>query len=292
MSSFKLGGLFLATIIAAHDLSGVGRCSLTTALAVLPAFGHTCYPLPTAVLSQQTGLPGYSFLDMTAHLPAYLAGWRDLPEPGISPDWIYTGFLGNGEQAAMLSEFIKSHPDAVAAIDPVMGDNGEVYPCYDEGFVREMRRLARSAHILLPNSTEFNLLCGLPGSRELPQEPDGLISMALSLGAPGLRAVIITSAVYQAKTCNLFIDAEKKSALAVPYRHSGVAYGGAGDLFASVVCALAANGADISRAVRHAADFVSGAAALMPAGSDPRLGIRYEPLLCKFINSIEEDHII
>ena len=38
-----------------NDLSGFGRCSLTAAISVLSAMGVQACPLPTAVLSAQTG---------------------------------------------------------------------------------------------------------------------------------------------------------------------------------------------------------------------------------------------
>ena len=38
-----------------NDLAGFGRCSLTAAISVLSAMGVQPCPLPTAVLSAQTG---------------------------------------------------------------------------------------------------------------------------------------------------------------------------------------------------------------------------------------------
>ena len=42
-----------------NDLSGFGRCSLTAAISVLSAMGVQACPLPTAVLSAQTGYEDY-----------------------------------------------------------------------------------------------------------------------------------------------------------------------------------------------------------------------------------------
>lgn len=39
-----------------NDLAGFGRCSLTAAISVLSAMGVQPCPLPTAVLSAQTGV--------------------------------------------------------------------------------------------------------------------------------------------------------------------------------------------------------------------------------------------
>ena len=44
-----------------NDLAGFGRCSLTAAISVLSAMGVQPCPLPTAVLSAQTGFESLFF---------------------------------------------------------------------------------------------------------------------------------------------------------------------------------------------------------------------------------------
>ena len=45
----------LKKVAAIHDISGVGRCSLTVIIPVLSAMGVQVCPVPTAVLSAHTG---------------------------------------------------------------------------------------------------------------------------------------------------------------------------------------------------------------------------------------------
>lgn len=45
-------------IAAVHDLSGVGRVSLTAVIPILSSMGFQVCPLPTAVLSNHTQYPG------------------------------------------------------------------------------------------------------------------------------------------------------------------------------------------------------------------------------------------
>ncbi len=52
-------------IAVINDLSGFGRCSLTAAISVIAAMGVQPCPLPTAVLSAQTGYPSYYCDDYT-----------------------------------------------------------------------------------------------------------------------------------------------------------------------------------------------------------------------------------
>ena len=46
-------------IAVINDLSGFGRCSLTAAISVISAMGVQPCPLPTAILTAQTGYPDY-----------------------------------------------------------------------------------------------------------------------------------------------------------------------------------------------------------------------------------------
>lgn len=45
----------LPRMAAVHDLSGMGKCSLTVALPIVSATGVECCCIPTALLSTHTG---------------------------------------------------------------------------------------------------------------------------------------------------------------------------------------------------------------------------------------------
>ena len=74
-------------IAAVHDLSGVGRVSLMVVIPILSTMGFDVCPLPTAILSNHTQYPEYSFLDLTDEMPKMIAGWKKLE---IEFDAIYT----------------------------------------------------------------------------------------------------------------------------------------------------------------------------------------------------------
>ena len=112
-------------VAAVHDMSGLGRCSLTVALPVLSAMGAQCCPLPTAVLSAHTAFPAShlaTFLDLTDEMERMLLHWRKLH---VSFDAIYSGFLGSERQIGilhrLLSEFRRK--ETLVLVDPVMGDH-------------------------------------------------------------------------------------------------------------------------------------------------------------------------
>ena len=49
-------------IAAVHDISCMGRVSLTVVIPILSTMGFQVCPLPTAVLSNHTQYPSFSFL--------------------------------------------------------------------------------------------------------------------------------------------------------------------------------------------------------------------------------------
>ena len=118
---------------ALHDLSCFGRCALTVIDPVLSAMGIQCVPVPTALLSTHTG--GFSDMYFCA-LDDAIRGIADHFEKlGLRFDAVYTGFLGSAEQAGVIGEFIDRFGSddgrggtPLVLVDPVLGDDGELYP--------------------------------------------------------------------------------------------------------------------------------------------------------------------
>ena len=75
-------------IAVINDLSGFGKCSLTAAISAVAAMGVQPCPLPTAVLSAQTGYPSYYCDDYTDRMGNITEEWRKMD---VHFDGIYTG---------------------------------------------------------------------------------------------------------------------------------------------------------------------------------------------------------
>ena len=144
-------------IAVIQDLSGLGKCSLTAAIPVLSVMGVQAVPLPTAVLSNQTGYPSYYCDNYTEHMEQIMDEWE---KRGFSPDGIYTGFLADEEQADKILDFLRRFrkEKTMVLVDPVMGDNGNAYGIYTEGLREKMLQLVGNAHVITPNLTEALLL--------------------------------------------------------------------------------------------------------------------------------------
>ena len=153
-------------VAAVHDMSGLGRCSLTVALPVLSAMGAQCCPLPTAVLSAHTAFPAShlaTFLDLTDEMERMLLHWRKLH---VSFDAIYSGFLGSAGQIGLIEDFYRQfrREGTLVLVDPVMGDHGKPYRTYTPELCGRMRDLAAQADVITPNPVSYTHLT-LPTKR-------------------------------------------------------------------------------------------------------------------------------
>ena len=92
-----------------NDLSGYGNCSLMAAIPVLTAMGVRVHPVPTAVLTRQTGYDRYSMEDLTGFMPQFTADWQE-----VQPDGIITGFLSNPAQGDCIADFLAVHRTTAA----------------------------------------------------------------------------------------------------------------------------------------------------------------------------------
>ncbi|HBM80407.1 MAG TPA: pyridoxamine kinase, partial [Clostridiaceae bacterium] len=104
---------------------------------------------------------GYKFVDFTDHMEDFIDHWHSL---GIKFDCIYTGFLGSPRQAGIIKKFISNfhYEGQLVVIDPVMGDDGELYSSMDNEMVEGMKELIGSADIITPNMTEAAFLLDEP----------------------------------------------------------------------------------------------------------------------------------
>ncbi|MDD6176165.1 MAG: pyridoxamine kinase [Firmicutes bacterium] len=264
-------------IAAINDLSGFGRCSLTVILPVLAAAGMEACPLPTAVLSSHNGFPDRTFCDLTGELLPAAEQWQRL---GLHFDAVYSGFLGSVRQIDLVRQIFSMLSDGqtLRFVDPVMGDNGRLYSCYSAEMAEKMKELAACADVIVPNLTEAALLLG----REPVLEPTGEQTEELlrQLSELGPRLTVLTGVRRGSKIGAAVYDRDRNS---VHYALADTVDGsfhGTGDLFAAVMLAALLRGESPQTAAGTAAGFVSRAIrTTRAAGTDPRFGVRFEPLL-------------
>ncbi len=267
-------------VAAIHDLSGMGRCSLTAAIPILSILKVQPCPIPTAVLSCQTGYSHFSFLDLTNEMRNMHKSWI---EEGFKFQGIYSGFLGSKHQVDIVIDVIKSNKESIVFVDPVMGDNGELYKIYDNDMCIKINELIKYAHVLTPNLTEACLITGKEYSKLIISE-EVLLNIAKDIADMGPNQVIITGIVDNNKIGNFAYDKESAEYYYTSVEYNNESYSGTGDVFTSIICGLIMNNYELKYAVDKATDFIYKVIKYsLMQDCDPKNGVLFEPLLKELI---------
>lgn len=239
-------------VAAIHDISGVGKCSLTVIIPVLSAMGVQVCPVPTAVLSAHTGYGEFVMRDLTDYMTPALQHYKKM---GTKFDCIYSGFLASEEQIDHCLDFFASYPKALKVVDPVMGDDGKSYATYTKKMCSRMSELVAVADIITPNLTEAAILLGenYPTS---PLRNSEAKSWLVRLSEHGAKIVVITSCpLVDGGMSTIGYDKENNSFWKIKNDYVPVNYSGSGDAFASVLTGGILNGDSLPMAMNRATSF-------------------------------------
>ena len=275
-----------------NDLSGFGKCSLTAAIPVISVMGIQACPLPTAVLSAQTGFDSYFCDDYTNRMDRITDEWRKMQ---VSFDGIYSGFLAGPEQIRKVMYFLEQFKtkENKYFLDPVMGDNGGAFEFFNQELLDGMRQLARYADVIIPNLTELCLLTETDYDELVSHKNDedyikrvDEICKRLIRANGGMQSIIVTGIIRQKYgqeyMGNLIVTEVENTHIEKPYIKQS--FSGTGDLFASVVCGSVISGNGLAKSVQKAVDFLQTAiedAAIEKV--DSRHGIQFEKYLYRLL---------
>lgn len=273
------------TCLAAHDLSGVGRCALTVVLPVLAALKVQTHVLPTGLFSNHLALAQPVIYDFTAEMQAWLQAWD---VNGVRPDSIYSGFLTGPEQAEIIKGIAARYPTARhVLVDPAMADHGALYSSVPAEMIDAMRGLLRQADWTTPNYTEACFLTGTQyGEAAVPHERARQLAEQLALLGP--ERIVITSVPGEDGTLyNYLFEQENEHAEVFPFIPVGLGTVGTGDLFAAALWGQVLHGTAAVTAVRRAGQFVRRAVELLAqSGADPRFGVPFEAILTEWAGEV------
>lgn len=247
-----------------NDISGFGKCSLTAAIPVLSVMGVQCCPIPSAVLTAQTGYDYYKVTDLTAMIPDFTEAWK---KNKASFDGIYSGFMTGKEQVNLFLDFLKefNKDDTFLLVDPVMGDDGETYSIYSQDLLDGMKALTKQANLITPNLTEACLLAGLD-AKDIHSfsDTDELLGFSENI-AVKLRAqadceqdVVITGIKPVGNSSSFIYNLAVTDNGSFKQRSHFFdrSFSGTGDLFASVLCGCRINGMSTEDAIGLASSFI------------------------------------
>ena len=242
-------------ILTIQDISRFGKCSLTVALPILSAIGIETAILPTAILSTHTLFKGFTCKDLSDQLKPISDHWK---KEKIKFDAIYTGYLGTEEEIDTVIEIIESfrNDNTLVFIDPAMGDNGKLYPAFNEHYAAKNDDLCAIADIADPNITEAAFLTGLPYRESYTEEYAK--ELLLALAATGTKMPILTGVSFgERKTGAMGYDSMRKEFFHYQNDRIPVTYHGTGDIFSGVLADAFVRGIDRKEALKIAADYTA-----------------------------------
>lgn len=265
-------------IAVINDISGFGKCSLTVSLPIISAMGLECCPIPTAILSNQTGFDNFYSVDFTQHLTSYIDVWK---KQNVKFDAILTGYLASEKQVDIILDFIDHFgKNSLVFVDPVMADDGVLYDTYDEKLCNKVKLLVKKANIITPNLTELCILCGEDYKKiNVENNIEEISKLAQSLLSKTTKTVVVTGVKIDNEILNIIADGNGTSVVKSTLLKGS--YSGTGDIFSSIICGAVTNGKSVKDAVTLATEFITKSIKNTPTT------LNYEPDGVNFQNYLE-----
>jgi len=273
--------------IAIHDISCVGRCSLTVALPILSAAGVNTSIVPTALLSTHTGeFTGYTHLDLSDQL---LPIAKHIATLGLHFDALYSGYLASPAQVELVLQMIGLLCDSQTHVFvvPAFADHGKLYSLMDPTMPSRMRALCARAHTIVPNLTEAAFILGEPYLASGYQEAY-VLDLARKLSQIGPESIVITDISLDPAQTGIAVYHRLSDDFRLLFRpkFEGV-FHGTGDVFASFLLSLLLSGKPLMEAASLALDFIHASIGYTLEGGEPlRYGVQFEYVLPRLMAAV------
>jgi pyridoxine kinase len=242
--------------------------------------------IPTAVLSTHTMFKNFTVKDLTDQIVPITEHWR---AEGIGFDAVYTGYLGSFEQIEIVEKLFDDFADSdtLRFIDPVMADNGKLYPAFDEAYAARNAELCRHADFIVPNITEACFMTGTD-YRETTDEVY-IKNLLEKLGALGPKTAVLTGvSLAPGKTGVMGLDTVSGTFYTYQNDRIDATYHGTGDLFSSTCVGAMMNGIDWQTAMQIAADYTARTIAVTVANpANPWYGVDFETTIPELIRMLD-----
>ncbi|SDG68374.1 pyridoxamine kinase [Desulfosporosinus hippei] len=264
-------------IAAIHDISCVGRCSLTVALPILSAAGFDTSVLPTAILSTHTGgFEGFTYRDLTEDIKPISDHWQSL---NIQFDALYSGFLGSFEQIDLVADLFDTFrtDNTLVMVDPVMADNGVLYSIYSPEMAKGMAKLCAKADIIVPNLTEAAFLLDEEYIGENYSQ-EYIETTLKKLAALGAKKVVLSGVSFEGEKLGAASYDSETGSISYAFNDKIDGYfHGTGDVFGSALLSALLNNFTLAEATQIAVDYTQMCISLtQEAELEKRYGVCFE----------------
>ncbi len=222
---------------------------------VLQSLGHDVWCVDTVNFSNHPGYGSFTgSINEAYKIEDEINGLVNL-EVLSDCDAILSGYLGKVETAKVVSRTVelikKQNKAAVYLLDPVIGDDGQVY--VETGLIEAFRNiLLPQADIIFPNPSELGWLSGFK-----IDDVSSLKTAANHLMQGGLEAIVVTGISQSQTLTNYVISRTQFWEISTPKLNRK--FNGTGDLFSS----LFTNAFLQTKDLYHALDFATEGCSLV-----------------------------
>lgn len=242
------------TILIVNDITGCGKVSTATMLPIMSLYGFHTYNLPTAVVSNTLDYGKFEILDTTDFMRNAIKVWNEL---GFKFDVIATGLINSDEQIEIICNLIDSQDNPFVMVDPIMAEDGELYPGMYPNVIECNRRLSSRADLIIPNLTEAEMITDMYLGRSSLTR-DEYTKLTDALLALGPKSIVISGCLAEesGEAFNLVYEPGDSDYSMITFDRINETFIGTGDIFSSVLYSEYISGSSLKDSVTKASDFV------------------------------------
>ena len=238
-------------VLVVNDLTTLCNCSLNVIIPILRDLNVNGYPIVTGIYSKPKNLAGVKVTDCTEIVMETISSLGE----NNKFDGILTGFMLNSIQVDKINKFLDSRKFKNVMIDPVMGDDGYVFSCFNKEYICYMQRLISKSTIITPNLTELCLLCDVEYSKIINLKTNQLLYLIEEM-SKNMNTKVITTGIKE-NDSRLLTTIYDNSFDVISNEKIGDRVVGTGDIFSAIVFGKIVNGCDIKEAVSYATSYIS-----------------------------------
>lgn len=212
-----------------EDCSALGQISAVAAVTILQALGETTALLPTSLLSTQTEGFGQPVRLMTDDWLARTS--RHWQAQRVEFKSALVGYLGSPHIITTVHQLLDQLQPSRLIVDPVMADQGQLYPGLTGHYPQLLRSLCRRATVITPNWTE---LCFLAGQPVMAPSREHLTKLIDRLSKMRITAPVVVTGVRNGPVIGYWL-VEDQHIVYLPEKYFPGHYYGTGDTFAALL---------------------------------------------------------
>ena len=236
-------------ILIINDLCTYGKAALTVNIPILSYLGIEVSPLVSVILSNHTAFESFYAYSLTEQLENII---KELKKRNPKFDAFYIGWISSEKQPEIIIDLVEHFKFKNIMIDPILGDNGELYSSITNNHINAMRKIIKYSNIATPNITELAILTDNDPTKKYSENE--IVNMCKDLEKIGAQTIVVTSVEKEEKVgCLLY---SKDRVYTIYNKKINISIPGTGDAFASTLIGFLLKGKSINEALNIATNFV------------------------------------